>query len=254
MILYPKLPLTTSVQKLAQRLGAMSIDACYTQRALAHPEAVYSATGGSKAAISDLERLVGRLSEVATKNGFPAEAKRAHIQTDREWAVVLHQEMSISPHEASNDGIWHFICCVLVPDLVRWRWGEVTDGGISERWITVRRTGRNCFGRLWWRGELLRSPDGGYDLLNELGEDEQVQMMERPHLVGHRELTHQTALALKFHPRAKAESNRSELFRDVQKRLYRLGAFIEFEALERKTIALMVSDVFDQAAEARKNL
>ena len=29
-----------------------------------------------------------------------------------------------SPYQAAHDGMWHFMTLVLVPDLVRWRWGE----------------------------------------------------------------------------------------------------------------------------------
>lgn len=250
MNLYPKLPMSASLEELARELGPLSIEECRARRGMSHKEAIYSPTGGTKVSAADLERLAITLTETATRNGYPMESKKGPLQADKEWAADLHKAMGITAHEAADEGVWHFVCCILVPDLVRWRWGPTPAGKVSDHYVSFQRTGRNSFGRLWWRAEFLRTLDGSYDLLQELGEDEQVQLMERPHLVGHRALTIETASALKNHPKAIKATNRSELFREVQKRLYRMGAFIEFDALDRQTISDLVSESFEQSAAA----
>ena len=42
--------------------------------------------------------------------------------------ALLHERMDISPAEASSQGVWAFVACVMLPDVVRWRFpgGEAT--------------------------------------------------------------------------------------------------------------------------------
>ncbi len=250
MILYPKLAATPSVQALALKLGSLSVMECWGQRNTSHAEMVYSPTGGNRATPEQLEALAQKLTEAAKLRGYPQEVGRRHNHADSEWSAILHSELKVTPHEAADDGMWHFISCALVPDLVRWRWGAMKDGRLSDRWLSVGYGGRNCFGRLWWRAELLRDGEAPYGLLSQLGEDELVQIMERPYLAGHRRLSVITAKTLLEHPIAKASPNRSEFFRQVQKRLLRIGAFMEFDALSDQLVQQVVHTVFEQVGAA----
>jgi hypothetical protein len=159
--------------------------------------------------------------------------------------------MEVTPHEAAGGGLWHFMTCVLVPDLVLWRWGSGEDETSMDRWVTVRHRGRNCFGRLWWRAEVLRTPgnENPYLTIHELKEDEFVQIMERPWLAGNRSLSTTTARMLIEHGKRNPKSNRPLFFREVQKRLLRMGAYVEFEALDAKTLEALLSEVFLQTVK-----
>jgi Family of unknown function (DUF6339) len=134
---------------------------------------------------------------------------------------------------------------------VKWRWNLDEDDadGPSERWVTIRRRGRNCFGRLWWRGEILvlAHPSVSYELLHELKEDEFVQIMERPSLAGNKPLSLHTARALVEFGKRKPKSNRALIFREVQKRLLRMGAYLEFQAIPDDKIRSLLSELFIQS-------
>jgi len=84
--------------------------------------------------------------------------------------------MEIVPADAAEPGVWAFLCCVAVPDLACWRF----PGRTRERLLGGP---RNALRRLWWRAYVLdRGSREG--LSGRLGEDETVQIMERPTLAG----------------------------------------------------------------------
>ena len=99
---------------------------------------------------------------------------------DVECGILLHKQMKLHPSEASHIEVWTFFSCILLPDVVRWRFpGERTA---VEKFIGKDRgLRRNTFGRLWWRAFLLNQPkwEKPYRLLYELFEDDLVQITER---------------------------------------------------------------------------
>jgi hypothetical protein len=100
---------------------------------------------------------------------------------------------------------------------------------------------RNTFGRLWWRAETLQLPgrDRPYLLIESLGEDELVQLMERPQLAAYGTLAKATGIALLG---AKpVAGGRSELLRDLQKRLLRAAAILAVEHMTDDQIRELVS-------------
>ena len=199
---------------------------------------------------SELSELGAALTEIATRHNYPSRLKD-NLPLDADWAELLHTRMKLSPNEASRDGIWHFMTCVLAPDLVRWRWPGDSEGGASDRWVTVRHRGRNCFGRLWWRAEILSDTQKGstYALVHELKEDEFVQIMERPWLAGNRDLSRKAAAALVTFGRQNPSINRALIFREVQKHLLRAGAFIEFQVLNSEQVDALIAEAFEMATK-----
>lgn len=159
--------------------------------------------------------------------------------------------MQLQPSEASKPGVWEFFSCVLVCDLVRWRFPGGSDGTPLERLLAGR---RNTFQRLWWRAFVLHEEQNKqrYELLDLLGEDEIVQIMERPFLAGSRGLSRTVGRELlEASKRHKAVSRRT-LMREAQKRLRRLAAFTSFEAVEETDLVPLARFVFDQVAQSVK--
>ena len=141
----------------------------------------------------------------------------------------------------------------LVPDLARWRWGTSRrDEQASDRWVTVRHRGRNTFGRLWWRCEVLRAQGTPtpYALVHELTEDELVQIMERPTLSGNRRLSRMTAEVLIEVSAANLDINRALILRDQQKRILRLGAFLELQMPSDDELRELIRETFGQSVRA----
>jgi hypothetical protein len=172
---------------------------------------------------------------------------------DCEAAALLLDGLNINASEASRAGVWEFLCCVLMPHVVRWRFpgdeAASADGStVQQRFLSGR---RNTFERLWWRAHLLRDPDPGAPerdrLLHQLGEDEVVQIMERPNLDGRPGLARQTATEFLSAARSHKRVRRRDLIRDAQKRLRRLAAFVEFDALTDGELADAVRAVFEEA-------
>jgi hypothetical protein len=116
-----------------------------------------------------------------------------------------------------------------------------------DRFLGAGRGLRNVFGRVWWRGELLRDadPPAGRDpywLVDALTEDELTGIVERPRAVATRTLA--VALA-----RALVETNchgvpRTLVAREGLKQLLRLGYFVEFDALEPHELSVACESLF----------
>src|SRR5262249_30807052 len=150
----PLLPRTQKIDELVVELINSGVSACRSRRAFSHPAMTFSPTGGIPASEQDLDSLASGLTQIAERFGYPATCEDTR-STDAFWSEFLHKNMEISAHEAAKDEVWNFMTCILVPDLVKWRWNLEEDEaeGPTERWVTIRRRGRNCFGRLWWRSE-----------------------------------------------------------------------------------------------------
>lgn len=136
----------------------------------------FAATGGARAAPAQLQSLRESILKAARSCGFgKADERPDHPRFDSEVSAMLAQEKILLSGEALRDDFWTFVGVVLVPDLVRWRFGIARPrylGGV-----------RNTFQRMWLRGKALdRGPDHPerWGLLEELTEDALVQITERP--------------------------------------------------------------------------
>lgn len=188
----------------------------------------------------------------AHANRYPLAATEGdRVTFDAQAARILTRKMDISANEAADPRLWAFLACVVVPDIVRWRFPGGASGTSEERFVGKSRGLRNTLGRLWWRSHLLRTPDGAEDPLGRLGEDELVQITERTSIAGSPRLATQLAdsflEAVDRYPRV----SRSILMRDAMKRIRRLAAFVEFDVLEDDGLFDLVDGVFEASAAER---
>jgi hypothetical protein len=109
---------------------------------------------------------------------------------------------------------------------------------------------RNTFQRLWLRGNALQDAahEDPYHLLRRLGEDELVQIMERPFLAGSSRLARAVASQLILAADRHHDVSRRYLIRESQKYLRRLGAFTSFDAVEPEALESLVGSIFEQVA------
>lgn len=258
MFLYPQLPRMIDTERRAIELARMDIEACRQVRDTSHPKEIYSPYKGVRAKKSHLEEIADRLTSIAEDYGYPEERENTR-ESDIKMGIALTELMQITPVEASNLDVWHFMTCVLVPDLVAWRFpfhaGQDAQAVPNlERWMTIRRRERNCFGRLWWRIYTLRveGVKKSYELVEALLEDEFIQIMERPLLRGYRELMEETVRMLLKTGDGLVGITRADLLREVLKRLMRLGSIVDFHALDRDQLMEMLQEMFSQALEAQQ--
>ena len=165
--------------------------------------------------------------------------------------IALHEVLGISPSEASHQGTWTFMACIMWPDIVRWRFPGASNITSKDRFLGGNRGLRNTFGRVWWRAYLLKQPenDHPYELLDLLGEDELVQITERPNIAGSPVLAKQICKTfLEVIARSSSTGiTRSNLLREAMKRFRRLLPIISFDALDDKVLRDLVNEVFSSS-------
>ena len=198
----------------------------------------YSSVGGTRIGDTELAELRGRVVDVARSHGYPDTAERLP-ELEAALARILRDSLPMTPNEASQEDAWSYLTCCWLLDVAVWRFGSDAD---ERRFIG--NVNRNTFRRLWWRAEIL-----GADIdLARLGEDELVNIMERPTIAGDRRLSR--SIAAEFLRRVSAEgaTERMQLMREVMKRLMRLTPFLSFPALVDAELERLIATTFDAAA------
>ena len=249
MILYPQLP-HAAAEFLGAERCALPIRTAALTASCDHPDVVFTPTGGARATADEIGLLRSRLLTTAESLGYPDTGdEQSRVNFDKTAAGILHSSMGIEPCEAAKSGVWEFATCVLACDLVRWRFPGGADGTPLERFLGGR---RNAFQRLWWRAYVLQEEGATdpYQLLGRLGEDEIVQIMERPFLAGSRALARAVGTQLLDAANRHRKISRRVLIREVQKRLRRLAAFVSFEAIQADEVNILVRDLFDSVARS----
>jgi hypothetical protein len=254
MLLFPQIPHPVALA-LAEECKGVAVSELAQRASVLHADAQYTPTGGSRVTTAQLSELRVKLLQAATDAGYP---KTPNLQRaavfDVDASIVLFQNVTIAPAEAALAGVWEYLCCALLPDLVRWRFGaadEAKDTSL-ERYVAGR---RNTFQRLWWRVYHLSQPPHNDEtslrrLLSALGEDELVQLMERPSLAGIQGLAREIGIGLLAASARHANLTRRELIREAQKRFLRLLSFLSLEFLPADEIHFLVRAVFEQVARS----
>jgi hypothetical protein len=182
--------------------------------------------------------------EVAERAGYPQPLGGATQTFDRPCGTALLELMNIVPADAAEEGVWSFLTLVLVPEIGPWRFPARAEERLVGR-------PRNVLRRTWWRAwalgpDLDQSPHG----CEPLGEDESVQIMERPSLGGNR----RTARALQAAVwRAEIEGisvPRTELMRQLARRLRAMKSHLSLDAIDDDALARLLDGLRDEALSA----
>lgn len=262
MYLYPRLTLSAAaeISKSKSVLDTLMLRQTHDgNKFIVDDSALYAPTGGHRVDSQHLKTLRKLVRECADNLGFPEQPDVQTRQTfDTQCSIILFQNMNLTPSEASSLGVWSHMTCILLPDIVRWRFGG--DATSEDRFIgSARGLRRNTFGRLWWRAYLLHEPawtDDQFYLLSQFGEDDLVQITERPSLAGSPLLAKQVLLSfLEISQGLKQSTADTQirdraLLRDVVKRIRRLLPIVVFEALDPQTLKGLIDDLFVKSVES----
>ena len=197
-----------------------------------------SALGGLEIGEQDLLALRAAVVELATEHGYPANEDRLPV-FDGRCARVVHGALAISPHEAAEEAVWSHLTVCWLMDVAVWRWGGMRDDRRFRGDVN-----RNTFRRLWWRAEVF-GPDVD---LTQLGEDELVNVMERPTIASNRPLARALARSFLDRVRDGDEGGRMMLMRDAGKRLVRLTPIVDFHSLDEVELEDVIRTVLDASA------
>ncbi|MFD7159424.1 DUF6339 family protein [Kribbella sp. NPDC059898] len=227
-LLYPRL-LIEQAKPLHEQYRTLGIEELGHRAGTSHQSAIYAATGGDRVSTGQLAELRSGVLQLATQYGFPAESSRgARGEFDLRLATYLHLGMKVIPAEAASGDVWAFLALVLLPDVAYWRYPQPPGDRVLGTDIT-----RHVLGRLWWRAQLVHSPDepDSYKALEVLGEAALDQIYTRRKALGGSPLVVKAILRTWTTLELDGLEERAVL-RDFLQRLLRLSPFVAFEALD----------------------
>lgn len=198
----------------------------------------YTPVGGTRIADSELSALRDDIIALAREHGMPSPVQNPS-EFEGRAARLIRQHLNISPNEASHEEVWTYLTCCWLLDVAVWRFGAQAD-----RRRFVGNINRNTFRRLWWRAEVL-----GPDIdLTQLGEDELVNIMERPTIAADLRLARGVAGEFLSRVDRGAAESRMQLMREAMKRLLRLTPMVSFAALDDNELQSVIEEIFNSAA------
>lgn len=219
--------LSLELQHLAQLMPDLS------------PSVTYTPVGGQRIDEAQLAALRARIVDFAASCGMPSRLADASV-FEGQAARILYEMLPMSPNEAAQEEVWSYLTCCWLLDIAVWRFGA----GADERRF-IGDVNRNTFRRLWWRAHILGD---GVDL-TQFGEDELVNITERPTIAQDKRLAR--AIANEFLTRV-GQGNADQrmfLMREAMKRFVRATPLVSFMGLRDDELAESVAQVFNAAAE-----
>ncbi|MDB6167937.1 MAG: hypothetical protein JWM88_801 [Verrucomicrobia bacterium] len=250
-LLPPQIPRFLGIE-LAAKLGSASVAEARHARATDHPLKIHSATGGSHTTAGALESLRDAVEQVAREHGYPASRPTSTGAFDTVAAERIFRLLRISPNEASKGGVWLFLACILMPDIVVWRQRK-RDGEAVNPDNFLDST-NNLFRRLWWRSAIFHDPAkpaNPFWLLDVLLEDAIQTFYERRSLSGTPGMG--TAFGRIYHATAGVlppRYNMEPLERSAQKWLVRIAESVALDFLESGDRLQLVAEAFHRALPA----
>jgi Family of unknown function (DUF6339) len=245
LYVYPRLPRGQALRLLHELVGHDPASA-RELAATSHPAAAPTATGPPPVPEAAIEHSATKVRELAASLGFPTPLTRPNVaKFDQPCGDVLVEEMQIVPADAANEDVWSFLTLVVLPDIALWRFPDMKD----ERFLGRP---RNTFRRVWWRSYTLSGANSPDDSASDpLGEDELVNIFERPSIARTAELARCMTRAVRELPVTPGVP-RSEVMRELAKRVRRLLAFVCVDVLESVDVdALVRSELVASVAAIR---
>ncbi|WP_133259384.1 DUF6339 family protein [Mycobacterium colombiense] len=239
MIVLPRLAREQALQLLDEMLSA-DLEKISAAMPDSSSRLTYTPVGGRRVTEEELREVRAAVVDLAQRHGMPNALKDSAVFEGRA-ARLLHRMLPMTPNEAAHEEVWSFLTCCWLLDVALWRFGREAD---RRRFIGD--VNRNAFRRLWWRSEVL-----GEDVaLEQLGEDELVNILERPTIAADRRLARAIAREFLFRVERGAADSRMKLMREAMKRFVRMTPFTSFAAMDDKQLQFIVEDTFDAAAAA----
>lgn len=245
---WPRLELEVAIREAAE-LAYESVAEAAHRVSLDTTGLRFHPTAPRRVSLDDLNAFRQGVVEVATRHGFPDRRMRGGQPTfDQELASRMPVLAPMLPAEAFDQEIWAFIGLRVLPDISVWRlvnnaegeYATIPDAALKR--LFDRR--RGIYRRAWWRGTVL-----GPESVLQLDEDNMMNLLERPGLVGNPTLARvliETHLAFKHDPAYDARH-------DLRAALIRVGVLmgrLTLDALDAELLRAMVHSAFASTIDA----
>lgn len=236
-VILPRLDANVA-RSLVNERWTLSVAAAYERRATVHARQKF-ASNGTRISADALAELGDDLRAAASPRGYPVrpptEQEARHWDADATRIVWSHLK-SVPIAEAGRSDVWAFLCVVVCPDLVIWRYpagsAEKVPSGLEARFLGGR---RNLLKRFWLRGRAIAAVGGEWDVLSKVREDDLVQIFERPSLSAVPGLAGAMLVRLAASPDGTSA-------RDVLKRLNRELAVTALYCLKEDELDALIAD------------
>jgi len=245
-LLLPRLPKSAAREQFVEN-SSLALADLADSGSVQHAAAAPAPVGGHPASVEHLKSVQRAIRDLASEYGFPkALSPRDQAAFDRACGTLLLSNLDVVTGDAASAEVWAFVSLVLVPEIPFWRF----PGAADERYLGGQ---RNTLQRLWWRAwtfgpDLAVVPSGAAPF----GEDDFVQVMERPTVSGNRRLArtfYEVVLASDLDDLGMTRSN---LVRRLVMRIRALRAHIAVDALEDDELRTLITQVRDSIRVASK--
>lgn len=243
---YPRLPRAVAREIVEERVEWLP-EKLRQESHTSHPLAAPARAGSlvPKNLLTQVRDRVRTALDIADpKFDWPIAASRV-AEFDRIIGRQLYENMQIVPADAASEGVWSFMTLVLLPELGPWRF----PGAGDKRYFGVP---RNVLRRTWWRAHILGPDLGGSTSLSPyLGEDELVQIFERPTLSANPWIAR--AIVSAIHGSSEQLTGaRSVFVRDFTRRLLRMTPLLCLDALPRDSLEALLVEQASKSSQALK--
>ncbi len=213
-------------------------------RAAGEAVAAWGATGGRRVTTSELLEMRESLVAIGRDCGYErARGRPDHAAFDARCTIWFGETDLIPVGEGLRDDIWSWLGVCLLPDLVARRF----PGQPDERFLGGP---RNVFQRHWMRArafDLGLGAAGRWSLVETLGEDAMVQILERPSISSQPELARAIGQVWLERSRTEPAGGMQDVARAAIRALRILDESRGLAALEPELLAELVQGVFEDA-------
>ncbi len=251
MKLFPRLPLIDG-KALADEYGLLDAVALERRPIPDLAFARYAPTGGTRVGIEELQQLRRDIESCALAAGYPTVSKGGFQRFDCEVAVLLaNRELPVG--EMIRAETWAWIACLLVPHIVRWRFGKVDKQTTASRFAGTLQ--RNAIGRLWLRSFVLdegAEAKDRWELVRGVSEDAAVALLERPRVASDRRMAR--AIIRQWLRLKRGGTQELEQVQRSAMKALRVAALVrEFVVLDDASLEVTIHNAFESVVDSMKS-
>lgn len=168
---------------------------------------------GVTATKEEMFELRTGIKEICKRYGYEqislSDAKPNFTKMDKEIGSYIWENMNITPSVAASLPMWHFLNLCLIPDIIKWRWGDSKDHFLSSR--------RNYLGTQWWRYYLFNITRHTVKKYMNMNDRDIADLYERTNSRGLPEHIANISMWFEELDKANVKSNSQEIYREVLK-------------------------------------